>query len=1066
MSKVILKASAGTGKTYRLSIEYIVSLLRGESYKNILVMTFTKKATSEIGKRVVEFLSILASKSEIEGKKKKKQELIESINSLYPDLVIDEKKILEIYKSVSSNIDNLKIYTIDSFIGKIFKNVVAPSLGLNKYTIVDDDENEEILVKLLENIMEDKESFEIFKDFFIENFEKNVSNYLATLKEIIEGRWKYLLLQESEISFIRERIKVDEKDTEVELIDSLLSYIRDAVEQKGKDEKIEKFINLKFKNYLYFKTVDEKDEFFTKNLELFLENNFWNGTYLRKNKNNEDIYQKILEITERIREKIATKIYNSEILNYEKTVFEFIKKLYEKYDELKLKEGRFSFSDISMYTLEYYRDEKLNLISNDGITEYFQEVFDGKFSTFFIDEFQDTSILQWKLLKGIAQKAENFFCVGDEKQSLYGWRGGEKELFEKVSTIMGGEENALDTCYRSKRVITEYINEIFSKISSQYKSINVDNEEDLTWEFSPVKSKKDEESYVEIVNVEALNEEEKEEKEEKRAAKAIAKILNEKFSERYKGCAVIARTGRELEAIAEELSNFNIPYTLKSKNNLFNHRVNISVFKVLKFLAYDSFFSLLELLRTDLIKAEGKELKYVIENKEFIMSYINGEQKEEKLPELSIGSVLECLKHLKSIYRENSGRVESVVLKVFSNFAGLELYNSNTDLKNSYRFLEVAKMFGSVGELIIAADMNPNNPLFSQVSMEEINAVTLITIHSSKGLEYDSVFYIHSIKPGVGNYFKPIFSVELDESFEKIKNFAIYKHSHKKILNNFEKYFEDKRYSFIKKEELKEGQERINGWYVALTRAITNLFIVMDRSKKQEEKDSHLLNIALNNMDMKVGDFVPAKELEIEESSFNLEDIEKKIDFSPIEIERDKLEENSRKIEEKFSNFSLEREERKKIGIAVHYYFENLIFLTNEEREEAKNKTLKEFSYIIGEERLSKILQSQKLKDSIEEHRDIFSSSWDKIHSEYEIIDENGELKRIDRLMIKNHTENQRGEICIVDFKTGTIENQVEKYNEQLNEYKNIIYTWLKEKKLESLYSITTKLVALKWEDR
>jgi len=60
MNNIILKASAGTGKTYRLSLEFIANLIRGVNYKNIVVMTFTKKATAEIKERIYDFLHQIA----------------------------------------------------------------------------------------------------------------------------------------------------------------------------------------------------------------------------------------------------------------------------------------------------------------------------------------------------------------------------------------------------------------------------------------------------------------------------------------------------------------------------------------------------------------------------------------------------------------------------------------------------------------------------------------------------------------------------------------------------------------------------------------------------------------------------------------------------------------------------------------------------------------------------------------------------------------------------------------------------------------------------------------------
>lgn len=54
--------------------------------------------------------------------------------------------------------------------------------------------------------------------------------------------------------------------------------------------------------------------------------------------------------------------------------------------------------------------------------------------------------------ENILDKSENIICVGDEKQSIYGWRGGEKKLFENLAQIIDGEEEELDTCFRSKKI--------------------------------------------------------------------------------------------------------------------------------------------------------------------------------------------------------------------------------------------------------------------------------------------------------------------------------------------------------------------------------------------------------------------------------------------------------------------------------------------------------------------------------------------------------------------------------------------------------------------------------------
>lgn len=125
---------------------------------------------------------------------------------------------------------------------------------------------------------------------------------------------------------------------------------------------------------------------------------------------------------------ISKYIFNKEVLPLEKEIFLFIKELYEIYDKIKLSTKKFTHLDISNYVFQYLHKNEINLIKNNKITDYFKDIFESNFSTIFIDEFQDTSILQWKILKPIINSSLKTICVGDEKQSIYGWRGGEKHF--------------------------------------------------------------------------------------------------------------------------------------------------------------------------------------------------------------------------------------------------------------------------------------------------------------------------------------------------------------------------------------------------------------------------------------------------------------------------------------------------------------------------------------------------------------------------------------------------------------------------------------------------------------
>ena len=146
--RTVLKASAGTGKTYRLSMEFIINLIKGIDYKDIVVMTFTKKATAEIKERIYDFLYQIAFNRE--------KELEENLKSLYnlSDSEIDKEKLQNIYFEMIKNKEEIRIYTIDGFTNRIFKTAIAPSLGVYSYETLDEEEDmfyADILAKILDN---------------------------------------------------------------------------------------------------------------------------------------------------------------------------------------------------------------------------------------------------------------------------------------------------------------------------------------------------------------------------------------------------------------------------------------------------------------------------------------------------------------------------------------------------------------------------------------------------------------------------------------------------------------------------------------------------------------------------------------------------------------------------------------------------------------------------------------------------------------------------------------------------------------------------------------------------
>ena len=152
--------------------------------------------------------------------------------------------------------------------------------------------------------------------------------------------------------------------------------------------------------------------------------------------------------------------------------------------------------------LPIYKNNALR--DENGLTDIFFETLDMNIEAIFIDEFQDTSILQWKILYEFTKKAKTLICVGDEKQSIYGWRVGEKRLFENLETILEAKEDSLGKSYRSDRNIVSYCNQFFKAI-----------EKIEDWKFltSEVNSKND--GYVKAICIKDLQDEIEDEEQKK-----------------------------------------------------------------------------------------------------------------------------------------------------------------------------------------------------------------------------------------------------------------------------------------------------------------------------------------------------------------------------------------------------------------------------------------------------------------------------------------------------------------------------------------------------------------------
>ena len=1070
-NNIILKASAGTGKTYRLSLEFIANLIRGVNYKNIVVMTFTKKATAEIKERIYDFLHQIAF-DEGNG-----AELEKNLKEIYKFDDLNKKELQNIYFEMIRNKEDIRISTIDGFTNKIFKNAIAPYFNIYNYETLDE-ETDEFYSKILIKIIENKDNFEDFKFIFDEKKEKkNIKRYMEIIKEVLDMRPKFVLTKGFKMSEVK---KVSYKF--IDELDGIFEKIEEVANKKNKNVTdvltkafyniYEKYSNLsKDESKNENQKIKEKLELIVTEIDLFFEKKLWNGTQTKGEKNKDD-REELETKSEELKEKLSEYVFIEKVLPLDKKLKNIAQTIFDIAKKIKISSKRLTHNDILVYTYEFIFNKDLKFVENDRVTEEFLELIGGKIDTIMIDEFQDTSILQWKILKLLMNTSENIICVGDEKQSIYNWRGGEKELFEKLETMIEGNVQNLDKSYRSYKAIIENVNKIF-------------NGYDTKWNYVDSGYRDDEEYQKGYFGYFIRNTKEE-------TAKIYTKIVEMIENGQVKNLgksAIICRTNPHLKEIAEVLNEAKIPYTLESKTTILEYKPIVPMYQLIKFFAFGNFKYLLEFMRSDLIGGLNSHVKYLLENKNEIMRFINGYQKikdskkankkkkndnkdskaisfkefidmqkDENVKEellkykeinvlernnLIFEEILEKVRELKRLSKDlnNKYENENFSRKLVENFEITKYYSTNSDLKNIFIFFNILKKYNNLYEFITFIEEEKEN--LRQVSSRDVNAINLMTIHASKGLEFDTVFY-YKRKSNKGNTDKSNLKgyLDFDEKFVDVKKFMLlFSGYDKKMIGNDLSKLIDKN---IQKEEMEE----INNDYVALTRAKKNLILLFDAEVTKEKGYTDPLAKRIvdvykeenkNENEYETGQIV---ESEIPEETTDTSDVKISDSLFKTYFNDDKLR------MEKSSN-TLENEFKRKKGLAMHYYFEHILNDLENDKIMAKSALYSRYGNMLGKNIVENLVE--RLDKFILENAEIYDSKY-KVYTEFEILNKDGKKRVIDRINI----DEKNKKVYIFDYKTGDNPEENEKYQLQIEEYKEIL-----ENRLGREYEVIPKLLII-----
>ena len=246
----------------------------------------------------------------------------------------------------------------------------------------------------------------------------------------------------------------------------------------------------------------------------------------------------------------------------------------------------------------------------------------------------------------------------------------------------------------------------------------------------------------------------------------------------------------------------------------------------------------------------------------------------------------------------------------------------------------------------------------------------------------------------------------------------------------------------IDKNAQKEEMEEINNDYVALTRAKKNLILLFDA--EITDKNGYTDTLAKRMVDV-YGDENGYETGEIVESEIP----EETTDTSDVKISNSlfKTYFDDDKFIVKTSVNTLENEFKRKKGLAMHYYFEHILNDLENEKKIAKSALLSRYGNMLGRKIVEELIV--RMDKFIEKNSGIYDEKY-KVYTEFEIYDSDGKKRIIDRI---NIDENNR-KIYIYDYKTGFEPETKQEYQEQIEEYKNILRG-----KVSEDYEIDVKLL-------
>ena len=1027
----VYKASAGSGKTFTLAVEYIKHLIRNPyAYRHILAVTFTNKATTEMKERILgQLYGIHTHDPQSEA----------YLNKLIDELQLPEDEIrMKAGKALSLMIhdyNHFRVETIDSFFQSVMRNLARElELGANLNIELDNttalseavdsmieklDRHSPVLYQLLDYIeerIEDDKQWKVAHE--IKEFGKNIFN-----EEYIEkgAQLRKALENPDCIPNYRRMLKALEKEA-VEQLKGFGDQFFGILEEHEVDVTDLSYKESGVAGYflkLQKGVTDDKIKG-TRVIDCMNDAKKWTG---KSHKRKDEIISlaereliPLLKTAEEFRGKNNRIINSCQLSLRHVNNVQLLNHIDEEVRTLNQEKNRFLLADTNAL---------LHNIVREGDPSFVFEKIGSNIRNVMIDEFQDTSRMQWdnfKLLlnEGLSQGADSLI-VGDVKQSIYRWRNGDWTILNGLKGQLGPfpiEEKTLNTNRRSEAAIVQFNNEIFT---SACQILNDMHKQEQGSECTELKN-----AYQDV---------RQETNRETVRGSVKFTFLTDKIDVSYQE-ETLQQLAEEVESMAQQGVSLNDMAILVRKNGVIPVVADYFDKHTPYRIVSDEAFRLDASLAINMLM---DAIRYLVEPKNSIaqaqlaIAYQNEVlHKDMDLNTLLLGNLDE---YLPSAFIEELDALRLMPLlelleKLTRIFQLSLIENQDAYLLSFYDHVNDYLQKHS-SELTAFVKHWEEKLCFKTIPSGNIEGIRILSIHKSKGLEFHTVFLPFCDWKLENERTSYIWCTPPEAPFDELQLLPI----------NYGTNMNESIYqNDYRKEKLQLWVDNLNLLYVAFTRPQCNLVVWC--KEKGSNTVSELLSSALvgtscqtieslDNCIYQLGEVCPSKTSSSKKVSTNklvqtpesipikLESLDTPIEFKQsnrsadfIDGEDDMSGKYIRQGQVMHSLFSMIRTPNDVPGAIARLRMEGII-----ESDKHEQQTLKLVNWALKHPQV----------------KEWFSGKW-SLYNECAILyRENGELqtRRPDRVMMKD------GEVIVVDFKFG---KPYPEYNIQVKEYMDLLH--------------------------